>query len=175
MMRHRTLNLRHPKASRGFTLMEVLVALAVVAIALSAILASSGRTTSNAAQLRDTTLAQWVAENRLTELRLEQGWPSTGRTRGEAEMGGREWFWTMEVEDTEDDNLRRIEVSVATAREAEGSTTTVLGFIGRPLPPPQPPVWVPIVSREDYHAGGGGRGDDDGDGDDGGTPPPPPP
>jgi len=152
---------RTPRSQHaGFTLLEVLVALAVVAIALSAILGSSGRTVSNAANLRDTTLAQWVGENRMAELRLEGEWPSTGGSEGEAEMGGREWFWRMEVEDTEDDNLRRVEVSVYTSRDEDYSVATVLGFVGRPLPVQQlpRPMHVPFP---------------DPDADDGGDPPPP--
>jgi len=146
----------------GFTLMEVLVALAVVAIALTAILGSSGRTVSNAASLRDTTLAQWVAENRLSEVRLEGQWPSTGGTQGEAEMGGREWFWRMEVENTEDEDLRRVEVSVYTDRDADHSLATVLGFVGRPLDIQQLPRFLPVPFP-------------DPDGDGGPDDPPPPP
>ncbi|MEA5445267.1 type II secretion system minor pseudopilin GspI [Gammaproteobacteria bacterium AB-CW1] len=154
------------RTARGFTLLEVLVALAVVAIALTAVLANSGTTVSQAAQLRDTSIAQWVAENRIAELRLEGAWPSTGRTEGNEDMAGREWHWTMEVENTQDDDLRRIQVRVRTDRDAEGSVATVLGFIGRPQEIQGIPRFIPSVPPDpDYDPD-----EDNG----GGTPPPPP-
>jgi general secretion pathway protein I len=120
------------KYGRGFTLIEVLVALVIVAVALSAILASSGRTAVNAASLRDSTLAHWVAENQLAELRLAREWPDTGSRRGEAEMGGREWHWEMRINSTDDPDLRRVDVIVRSDRDAEGSLARLSGFIGRP-------------------------------------------
>lgn len=152
------------RRSGGFTLLEVLVALAVVAIALSAILTSSGRNVNAAASLRDRTVAMWVAENRLAEVRLEAGWPDTGRTRGQVEMAGRDWFWTMRVEETQDEDLRRVELEVAREREAENSAFTLLGFIGRPLAVQGLPGFVPSVIP------GPGDGDEPPD-----EPPPPPP
>lgn len=140
---------------RGFTLLEVMVALAVVAIALTAVLSSSGRTVRNAAELRDRTIAQWVAENRLAELRLESGWPSTGRTRGQAEMAGRDWFWTMRVAETEDEDLRRVEVEVARDRADDDGVFTMLGFVGRPQQVQALPGFVPSVIP------GPGEGDED--------------
>lgn len=131
--------------SGGFTLLEVLVALAVVAIALSAVLSSAGRTVNAAASLRDRTVAQWVAENRLAEVRLESGWPDTGRTRGQVKMAGRDWFWTMHVEETQDEDLRRLELEVAREREAENGVFTLLGFVGRPLAVQGLPGFVPSV------------------------------
>ncbi len=153
----------HPprRPTAGFTLIEVLVALAVVAIALTAILGSSGTTVSSISHLRDSTLAQWVAENRMAELRLEGEWPSTGRNRGESEMAGREWHWEMTVEETQDDDLRRIEIAIRTHRDAERSVHTLVGFMGRPMMT-NPPAFVP--PPEEIPDDGGG-----------GVPPPPPP
>lgn len=133
------------RRSGGFTLLEVLVALAVVAIALSAVLSSSGQNLNAAANLRDRTIAQWVAENRLAEVRLEAGWPDTGRTRGQVEMAGRDWFWTMRVAETQDEDLRRVEVKVARQRDAENGVFTLLGFIGRPLELQELPGFIPSV------------------------------
>lgn len=152
------------RRNHGFTLLEVLVALAVVAIALSALLTSSGQTINAASGLRDRTVAQWVAENRLAEMRLEAGWPDIGRTRGQVEMAGRDWFWTMRVEETQDEDLRRVEVEVAHQREAENGVFTLLGFIGRPLPVQGLPGYVPSVIP-----GQGGEGNGPGE------PPPTPP
>ena len=162
-MAHPTYKQRHA----GFTLMEVLAALAVVAIALTAILSSSGRTVSNVVHMRDGTLAQWVAENRIAELRLEGEWPSTGRSNGEVEMAGREWFWEAEVENTQDEDLRRVDVSVSTSRDAERSAANLSAFIGRPMPT-NPPAYIPPAHEPPEN----GDPDDPGGPD---TPPPPPP
>lgn len=98
--------------ARGFTLIEMLAAVAVVAIALGAIIAGMARYTSNAAYLRDKTVALWVAHNRLSELALQRAWPDTGKSDGKAEMAGAEWKWEMEVQATTDPHLRRVDIRV---------------------------------------------------------------
>lgn len=97
----------------GFTLVEVLVAVAVLAIAMAAIITTMARQADNAGYLRQKTIAVWVAHNRLAELQLERSPPSTGRTEGRAEMSGAEWNWQTEIKATQDERLHRIDVSVA--------------------------------------------------------------
>ncbi|HUP92056.1 MAG TPA: type II secretion system minor pseudopilin GspI [Solimonas sp.] len=96
----------------GFTLIEMLVAVAVLAMAMGAILSGIARYTDSAALLRERTLATIVAHNRLTELELEKGWPDTGKSDGEYEMSGIKWKWLVEVKATPDPQLRRIELRV---------------------------------------------------------------
>ena len=73
----------------GFTLLEVLVALAVLAIGLGAIITAAGQSAGNVSYLRDRTLAAWVAENKLNELLLAQAWPKLSNIQGTAVMAGR--------------------------------------------------------------------------------------
>jgi len=120
------------KTHSGFTLLEVLVALAVLAIALSAVTQSIGVQANNAAYLRDRSLAHWVAVNRLTELRLQAIWPAPGKTEGQAAQGHRDWYWQQTVEETLDTELRRVIVQVRYPREATEPLATVTGFIGLP-------------------------------------------
>ncbi len=96
----------------GFTLVEVLAAVAVLGIALAAILSGMARYADTAVHLRDKTVALWVAHNRLTEIELEPAWPAEGRSDGRMEMSGAEWQWQAEVKETPDPKVRRIEVSV---------------------------------------------------------------
>ena len=109
------------------------MALAVLAIALGALIKGGMENATNAAYLRDKALADWVAMNRIAEVRLAGGWPETGTTRGTVEMARREWRWTVKISTTFDGDVRRLDVAVSDAR-APRETALVhrIGFIGRP-------------------------------------------
>lgn len=100
------------RRTRGFTLLEVLVALAVVAISLAAVIKSTAEMSAGATYLRDKTFAHWVAMNRMAELRLEGKPPAIGFDKGKAEMAGHEWFWNVKVDKTEDSSIRRVDITV---------------------------------------------------------------
>lgn len=114
----------------GFTLIEVLVAVVILAIALGAIITGMGRYAANAAHLKQKTIALWVAHNRLTELELEPAWPAEGNSDGEVEMAGGDWKWFVEVKETPDDRLRRVDIRVQQA-DAEGDLASLSAFISR--------------------------------------------
>jgi general secretion pathway protein I len=102
--------------ARGFTLIEVLIALAVIAVAMGALISGMARYADNAAYLQEKTLGLWVAHNRLTELDLEPKWPDVGKSDGEAEMAGITWRWHATVAETPDPQVRRVDIRV----QAEG-------------------------------------------------------
>ena len=81
----------------GFTLVEVLVALSVIAIALAALLKGASEGAGSARYLRDKTYAHWVAMNTITEVQVRGEWPSPGRKEGEATMGSRDWHELAKV------------------------------------------------------------------------------
>ena len=113
----------------GFTLLEVLVATTVIAVALAAIIKTTGSGTANAAYLRDKTFAHWVAMNQMTELQLEQTYPSLGKKSGEEEMANRTWYWSREVKTTPDEDIRRVEISVRLESDKDADPVTlVTGF-----------------------------------------------
>jgi general secretion pathway protein I len=116
--------------SRGFTLLEVVVALAIIAIALaSAVTAVSGNT-RNAAGLQQRTYAHWVAMNKQAEVLAGSAWPELGETHGEELLARHTWYWTMKVTKTPNEFIRRVEVTVR-AREDEGSPqASVTSFVG---------------------------------------------
>lgn len=118
---------------RGFTLLEVLVAVSVVAIALSAVMTEVSRDLSNTVKLRNKTLAQWVAMNKVTEWQLSAEWPKPGVRQGEVEMARQNWYWTIRVSTTDDENVRRLDVAVSTQRNAEQPRATVLAYLGKPI------------------------------------------
>ncbi len=117
----------------GFTLMEVLVALTIIAVALAALLKSVSEGTRNAGYLRDKTLAHWVAMNRITEEQVRDQWPATGRKEGESRMGKRDWHWTLIVSETPDADMRRLEVEVRYEEEDTEPLITRVAFLPRPL------------------------------------------
>lgn len=117
--------------SRGFTLIEVLVALAVLAISLAAVINSVSANTGNAAHLRDRTLAHWVAMNKVAEVQASAVFPDTGVTKGEALMGERAWLWTMTVAATADPNVRRLDVAVRARESDKQPLASLLAYAGR--------------------------------------------
>lgn len=104
--------------SKGFTLLEVMVALLVVALALTALVKGAGEKVNNANELRDKTFAQWVAVNKINEWRAQNLFPGISRTTGQQMMGQQEWYWASQVIKTEDKNIRRVELSVYKNEEA---------------------------------------------------------
>ena len=130
----------------GFTLIEVMLALVIVGLALSMIMTAMDRFTASA-QLRDQTLAHWVALNQISEMRLENQWPEIGDSNGTIEFADTEWDWVAEVTETEVPELRRIDVQIFFA-EDEVSIAAASGFIGqnRAAPTPPPPWGISTSS-----------------------------
>jgi general secretion pathway protein I len=123
--------LRRPHA--GFTLLEILVALAVLALTMGAVIKAVGGYTSNQAYLRDRTVATWVARNVLIEQQVKDAWPSVGELKGTTEMGGREWRWLATVTQTDEQELRRLDVEIRPGDDEDATPVAVLsGFLRQP-------------------------------------------
>ena len=116
-----------PRRQRGFTLLEVMVALVIVGTALPALLFQVMTTTDQVAYLRDKALAQWVAQNKMTELRLLRqlkGEILNGSDAGEMEMAQTQWGWKAKAEKTPlAENFKRIVVTVTRGKEKEPLVT----------------------------------------------------
>jgi general secretion pathway protein I len=121
--------------ARGFTLVEVLIALAVASLGLSAVLAMGTQSIDTSRSLRDRTLALYVGLNEITELRLSGEFPDPGRSNGETEMADRLWRWEYAISETGVESLRRIDVAVSLAEQPDRVIRNVSGFIGEPGPP----------------------------------------
>jgi general secretion pathway protein I len=113
--------LRRGAAARGLTLVEVLVALAIVAITLSAGLKAAGALTDNAQRLGDVTAAQWCADNELTALKLSRQFPGVGDAEFSCEELGVVYGGTLVVRPTPNPNFRRVD-----ARLEDGNGRPVL-------------------------------------------------
>lgn len=116
----------------GFTLFEVLVALAIMAVALTALLRASGLAAENSMALRQRMLAGWVAENYLVKLKARGEWPSLGKTSGELEEEGQRWRWELEVVETPNPDFRKIKVRILAPGAQYYVLSELVGFLMRP-------------------------------------------
>lgn len=140
---------RPPAAcNRGFTLIEVLVALAIVAIGMAAVLEALTSSANTAVYLQEKTLAEWVALNRIETVRLSGSLPGTGTSSDNIDYAGRTWQWQQKVTDTRIPNMRQIEVDVrpadSKASDDRGWYASAAGFMGSAVAPPTnppPPAW----------------------------------
>lgn len=124
---------RGAQRTQAFTLLEVLIALAIVGIGLLALLGTSIENTRVAVGLRDRTFASYVAANKIESLRLAPNTPSLGRSEGHTRMAGTRWYWTQKVSHTADSGLLRIVVQVGLHPEASRALISLTGFLGRSL------------------------------------------
>lgn len=98
---------------QGFTLVEVLVAMAVIAIALGAGLRASGVLSDNAQRLQDVIAAQWCADNELSNLRLARSFPGVGDAEFNCSQLGRSYSGVLVTRPTPNPNFRRVDARVA--------------------------------------------------------------
>jgi general secretion pathway protein I len=121
---------------RGFLLVEVMVALAIIAVSLSFIMVAITQSIDTANTLRDRSYAVWIAQNKITEMRLANVVPGLSATSGEVEYANGLWDWRAVVSETGIENLVRVDVSVSHAG-SEDVVRSVTGFIGEPIAPGQ--------------------------------------
>jgi general secretion pathway protein I len=120
---------------RGFTLLEVLVALAIVTLGMAAVLGALSSSAGTVSYLRDKTFAQWVALNRIANIRISGQQPATGNTDGDVDYAGTSWHYRQEVVTTDVPGILRIDVKVRpkdvkTSNDDSGWYTTVSGLYG---------------------------------------------
>jgi len=124
------------RRQQGFTLIEVLIATAVLALALGAFIAAGAHYADYARYIHDKTLAQWVAHNQLVKYQLAREWPSTGTQEDDTDMGRRTWHWRAKIDDSPDPAIRRIDIQVFriapdSDKPEANSITTLSGFVSR--------------------------------------------
>ncbi len=115
----------------GFTLVEVMVALAIAGLSLAAVAASISQMVDAGFAMQERTYASWIAQNKIAELRLANVLPEVSTTSGEVEYASLEWAWRATIAETGVENLFRVDVEVSYAG-SDDIIRTVSGFIGEP-------------------------------------------
>ena len=123
--------MRRGAPHHGFTLVEVLVALAIVAIALAAGFRSVAQSAESATALKARTLALWVAQNRLAAAQLETPGPAIGERDGGEVQAGVSFAWHETVLATPNPAFRRVEIAVAEASRSDYVLARLVGYVGR--------------------------------------------
>jgi general secretion pathway protein I len=130
------LNIKHTKSLKymtGMTLLEVLVALFIFALTGTAIMKAASDHLMGVGQIEDITFATWVANNRLTQLHIDNTWPIKNNQKGEQEMARRKWYWQQRVIKTNDSDMVQVEVSVGLDQQYKGTVTSVKTFIAKQI------------------------------------------
>lgn len=117
--------------ARGFTLLEVMVAMTIFAIAGMALMQATATQTATLSTLESRTFARWVAENQLALETLEQRWPQEGWVNGESDMAGQRWYWRWQGVKTGDDNLRAMDVEVRSVKAQRDAEAMLRGYYAR--------------------------------------------
>lgn len=116
----------------GFTLIEILVAMTIIAVGCGALVASAAASTWRADYLREREFGRWVASNALTELQSVPAWPANGTTNKEVEMGNVTWHVRTRTQAVADPDLRRVDVEVRLDKDVDNYIYTITGMVGNP-------------------------------------------
>lgn len=165
------------RRAHGFTLIEVLVALTIVAVGMAAVMSALNSSAETVAYLRDKTFANWVALNKIATVRTSGVQPAKGNTNGDIDFGERKWHWRMEVVPTDVPGLMRMDVHVRDAQvkadEDSQWLTTVSGIYGAAVG--RSDGMSPLWGSQDAFPGAPGTGTNTNTGPQQNTPPVPAP
>jgi len=117
----------------GFTLLEVLVAMAILSLGMIAVFSGMNQSLNVTTRLRDKTLASWIALNRIAELQVTGEYPEAGNRHDQVEMAHMQWVYNMQISNIPQIEMRRIDITVSFVDSPDDILATVVGFIG-----PQP-------------------------------------
>jgi len=123
------------RRAHGFTLLEVLIGLVVLSLALLALTRTAALQVDNLGQLRDRTMAGWLAQDILAETRIGNPFPPLGTGNGTRKFGPADWRWEVTVQPTQVATVRRIDVRVFAESDRETPLAQLSGLVGQDLSP----------------------------------------
>ena len=115
----------------GFTLLEILAALTIAAVGITAVMQTTGSSISVLQRTEDRMIGNWVASNLITELRLIRTTPVTGSRTIKIKMAGRDWYGQQRTKKTADKLIFRVDVDVYTDPQKERLAASLFGYIGK--------------------------------------------
>lgn len=122
---------KQSKKSLGFTLIEVMLAMAVFSIAGIALLSAATNNARNIGYLEDKMFANWVAANQLVTNNLVAKWPPKNNVKGDVELAGRIWFWQQKVIKTNDKGMRAIVMEIRLKADDELPISSLTTYVSQ--------------------------------------------
>lgn len=116
---------------KGFTLLEVLIAVAILSIAMISAMIAISSHIKNQVYMKDRTFAHWVAMNSVAELRAHDEWPGSGELTGSEEMGQRSYLWKIKVTAFDGGAVRRLDVEVEAEDDPGQTLSSLIAFVGK--------------------------------------------
>jgi len=118
----------------GFTLIEVMLAMAVFAVAGVALLGVADNNYRHISHLEEQMFANWVASNQLVEVSLDKTWPPRNNRKGKVEMAGRTWYWQQKVVKTANKEMRGLTMEVRLNEDDELVTASLMTYLAQDKP-----------------------------------------
>jgi general secretion pathway protein I len=118
----------------GFTLIEVMLAMAVFAIAGVALLGVADNNYRHISHIEEQMFANWVASNQLVEVSLDKTWPPKNNRKGKVEMAGRTWYWQQKVSKTANKELRAVNMQVRLNEDDELVSASLMTYLAQDKP-----------------------------------------
>jgi len=122
------------KRNVGFTLIEVLLAMAVFSIAGIAILGAAENNFRSLSTLEQQTFANWIASNQLVEVHVETTWPPKNNKKGQVTMVGKEWFWLQKVVKTANADMRYVTIEVRLDEDEDNPIAQLHTYVAKVAP-----------------------------------------
>lgn len=125
----------HSKKTSGFTLLEIMITVAVLAVVGTALVKNATQTVKQTTIIEDRTFGLWIAENQLSQMRVEprtdENYPGVGTDRFNVTMANREWEVVVQVASTQNNDIRRIEIEVFDEADLDNPVAGLTAFMGR--------------------------------------------
>ena len=121
------------KKNKGFTLLEILVALAVVSVTLIGVVKVTGQAATQTQLMTEQMFANWVAANQMAKLHITETFQKTGQSKGDDEMANMNWTWVQTTTTTDVKEIHRVEIEVWKEGN-ENSSAKLVGFSANPNP-----------------------------------------